>query len=123
MTAVHVADVLAWLICIGITVVAIRFLTAPRASAAGFGVAIDTHDTTAYLAVKAVRDLACGLVVLALILAGPPRALGWFMLAAAVIPVGDAIIVLHNHGSRILAYAMHGTTAVVMLLAAGLLLT
>ncbi len=124
MTAVHVADGLSWLICVGITVVGLRFFFAPRQSAAGFGVAIEpeAQKAAAYLSVKAVRDLASGLVLLALILAGPPHALGWFMLAAAVIPIGDAVIVLRNGGPKILAYAMHGTTAVVMLLAAGLLL-
>jgi hypothetical protein len=124
MTTVHVADALSWLICIGITIVGLRFLLAPQQSAAGFGVPVETqpHTTLAYLSVKAVRDLACGLITLALILAGPPRALGWFMLAAAVIPIGDAVIVLRNRGPKILAYAMHGTTGVVMVIAAGLLL-
>lgn len=124
MSAVHVADGLSWLICVGITIVGLRFLFAPRESAAGYGVAIEAEarSSAAYLSVKGVRDLASGLVILALILAGPPHALGWFMLAAAIIPIGDAVIVLRNHGPKILAYAMHGGTAVVMLVAAGLLL-
>ena len=124
MTAVHVADALSWLICIGITVVAVRFLLAPHASAAGFGVAIEpgAGNSAAYLSVKAVRDLASGLIALALIIAGPPQALGWFMLAAAVIPIGDGVIVLRHGGPKVLAYGMHGATAAVMLVIAGLLL-
>jgi Domain of unknown function (DUF4267) len=44
------------------------------------------------------------------------------MLAAAFIPVGDALIVLRYQGPKIAAYAMHGGTAAVMLLIAALLL-
>jgi hypothetical protein len=119
-----VGYILSWVICVGITLVGARFLLAPRASAAGYGVPFEPWSSrpAAYLSVKAVRDLASGLVILALLLAGPASALGWFMLAAAIIPVGDALIVLRYGGPKMLAYAMHGVTAVVMVAGAVLLL-
>jgi hypothetical protein len=125
MTTMHVGDGIAWFVCVGIIVVGLRFLFAPRASAAGFGVAVSSGagPADAYLAVKAIRDIASGLIALALIVAGPPHALGWFLLAAAVIPLGDALIVLRYHGPRVAAFVMHGGTAALMLVGAWMLLT
>jgi hypothetical protein len=45
--------------------------------------------------------------------------LGWFMLAATLIPVADAVIVLHEGGSRTVAFGVHGGTAVAMLIISG----
>jgi hypothetical protein len=44
------------------------------------------------------------------------------MLAAAGIPVGDALIVLRSGGPRATAYGVHAATAVVMLVISLLLL-
>jgi hypothetical protein len=44
------------------------------------------------------------------------------MAAATLIPVVDAMIVLHQGGSRTVAFGVHGGTAVVMLIISGLLL-
>jgi hypothetical protein len=57
-----------------------------------------------------------------LITYGSAHVLGWFMLAAPLIPVADAVIVLHQGGSRTVAFGIHGGTAVVMLIISGLLL-
>jgi hypothetical protein len=125
MTVTHVADVLSGLIGIGIIFVGARLLLVPRQAAAAYGVAVmpDIGTASAFLAVKAVRDIASGLITFALLLGAGPAALGWFMLAAASIPVGDAMIVLRYNGSRIVAYGIHGATAVVMVVIAGLLLS
>ena len=124
MTLTHLGYGLSWVICLGIIVVGARFLLAPRPSAAGFGVDVgpEAGQARAYLAVKAVRDIGAGLVAFVLIVAASRQALGLFMLAAAIIPIGDALIVLRYNGPRILAYAMHGGTALVMLVIAALLL-
>jgi len=53
---------------------------------------------------------------------GSAHVLGWFMLAATLIPVADAVIVLHQGGSRTVAFGVHGGTAVAMLVISGLLL-
>ena len=49
--------------------------------------------------------------------------LGGFMLAASIIPVGDAIIVLRRNGPKATVYGVHAVTAVVMLAAAAFLFT
>ena len=101
-----------------------RFLLAPRAAAAGFGIAIGRDGgctTNPYLFVKGVRDIASGLVVFILLAAGNPGLLGGFLLAASIIPVGDAIIVLRGNGPKATAYGVHAATAAVMLAAAAFL--
>ena len=85
------------------------------AAATGFGIpGTPTTDRTfqAWLTVKAVRDMATGLFIFIVLAAATPRLLGWFLLAAALIPVGDALIVLRSNGPRATAYGVHGGTAV-----------
>src|SRR5687768_6478109 len=119
-----IATVLAGLIGAGIIVIGVRALWTPQA-AAGFGIPdTPTGDRTfqAWLTVKAVRDIASGLFVFILLAAATPQLLGWFMLAAAGIPAGDALIVLRSKGPKAAAYGIHGATAAVMLVISALLL-
>lgn len=58
-----------------------------------------------------------------ILLAGArPHLLGWFMLAAAGIPAGDALTVLRSNGPKAAVYGIHGATAVVMMAISVLLL-
>jgi hypothetical protein len=52
----------------------------------------------AYLSAKGIRDIASGLFAGMLIAFGSAHALGWFMLIATIIPLSDAVIVLHQGG-------------------------
>ncbi|MET4924300.1 DUF4267 domain-containing protein [Streptomyces sp. PSRA5] len=121
---INVANVLAGLIGAGIIFIGAREIWAPRA-AAGFGIPnTPTEDPNfqAWLSVKAVRDMASGVFIFILLVGATPHLLGWFMLAAAGIPVGDALIVLRNNGPKAAVYGIHGATAVVMLVIGVLLL-
>ncbi len=122
MFLTYVAYGLSGLLGLGIIFVGARFLLVPHAAAAAYGVAVrrDGGGTDAFLAAKGVRDIASGLVVFVL-LAAAPHVLGWWMLAMAIIPIGDALIVLRHGSSKAIAYGVHGATAVVMLAVAGLL--
>lgn len=114
---IDVAEVLAGLIGAGIIFIGARAFWAPQA-AAGFGIpGTPTKDRNfqAWLSVKAVRDIASGLFIFILLAGATPHLLGWFMLAATGIPVGDALIVLRSNGPKATAYGIHGATAVVML--------
>ena len=91
-----------------------RFLIAPRAAAAGYGV-------PAYLTVKGLRDGTYALVGLALLAFAGAHAEAWFMLAVALAPLGDTLIVLRHGGTRAIAFGIHFTTAVLVLLSAALL--
>jgi len=76
----------------------------------------------AYLSAKGIRDIASGLFIAIFIAYGSVRPLGWFMLAATIIPIGDAVIVFHQGGTRAAAFGIHGSTAAAMLIISGLLL-
>ncbi|MEZ0358625.1 DUF4267 domain-containing protein [Mycobacterium sp. SA01] len=115
---------LSGLIAAGIIVIGARFIVAPRVAAAGYGVPADPDQRAigAYLSVKGVRDIASGLVVIVLLVAGAAHLLGWMLLAATVIPVADAVIVHRNGGPTSISLGIHGATAAVMLVTAALLL-
>ncbi|MCZ8380438.1 DUF4267 domain-containing protein [Mycobacterium sp. CPCC 205372] len=121
---VTVAYVLAGLIAAAIIVIGARFLVAPRAAAAGYGVEpdLDQRHAGAYLSVKGVRDIASGLFVAILIAAGATHLLGWVLLAATIIPIADTAIVLANGGPKSIAWGVHGVTAAVMVATSALLL-
>jgi hypothetical protein len=98
-----------------ILLIGFRFLLVPDAAAAAYGVPASSRgDAAAYLSIKGLRDGVSGLVALALLLSGQFTGVALFLLVAALIPIGDAVIVLRHGGSKVLAYAMHGGTAVVM---------
>ena len=66
-----------------------------------------------YLAVKGIRDIASGLVLLAVLARGDRRTTGSTALAAATIPFGDMIVVLTRGGSPRVALGVHGATCLV----------
>ena len=109
----------------GIIVIGVRFLVAPRAAAAAYGISTEQDGPASdpYLATKGVRDIASGVVVFVLLAAGKPHVLGRYLAVASIIPIGDAIIVERGNGAKATAYGVHGTTAAVMLGTAALLLT
>jgi hypothetical protein len=121
---IAIAYTLAGLIAAAIIFIGARFILAPRAAAAGYGVQPDVGQpaTVAYLSVKGVRDIASGLFVIILMAAGATHLLGWVILAATIIPLADAGIVLGNGGSKSIALGVHGVTAVIMLATSALLL-
>jgi hypothetical protein len=117
-----IASIVAGAIGVGIILIGVRFLSASQTAAAGFGLPVETAgDQTAWLHAKGVRDIASGIFLWLMLANGAPHLLGAFMVAASLIPVGDAVIVLGGGGSRAAAFGIHGVTAAV-LLAAGVAL-
>lgn len=110
---ITVARGLAVLLSAFLIYMGVGFLVDPHGSAASFGVPTWTHaDGDAFLAmVKGDRDIAFGLVILAVTVTATPRVLGWALLAAAVAPVGDMLIVLSSGGSPAVAFGVHGAAA------------
>ena len=104
-----------------IIVIGVRFLLAPQAAAAGYGVPAHPGRGSAYLSVKGVRDTTYGLVGLALLAFVGAPAEAWFMLVVALAPLGDTLIVLRNGGTRATAFGIHFATAVIVLIDAALL--
>jgi hypothetical protein len=78
-------------IAIAIIFTGCRFLLAPSTAAAAYGVPAGAEPhLRAYLSAKGIRDIASGLFAAILITHGSGQVLGWFMLAATLIPIGDA---------------------------------
>lgn len=75
-----------------------------------------------WLTVKGGRDIGAGLMLLVATLLGTTFLAGWVMLAAAVMPVFDALIVLRAKGPRAAAYGVHLATAAAMVVIGVLLL-
>ncbi|PSL56061.1 uncharacterized protein DUF4267 [Saccharothrix carnea] len=99
----------------------LSFLLDPQNSAAGFG--IDPWpEGNGYFVVKGVRDLAYALTALILLLLRHRRALGWVVLADAIIPIGDCVAVMTNGGTVAYALMVHGSAAVLVLTVAASLL-
>lgn len=93
---------------VGITAVGTRSLVSPAKAAAAYGVSAGREVSGAdpYLSVKGVRDVASGLMTLVLMSAREPCVLAGFLLAATVIPVGDAVIVRRRGGRKSTAYGV-----------------
>ena len=116
-----VAYGLAVVISLLVVVIGARFLLQPEAAAAGYGVPAKPDGDRAYLTIKGLRDLAYGLLGLALIAFATPTAVAWYMLIGALEPLGDTVIVLRHGGTKAAAFGIHFATAVVVLLDAALL--
>ena len=110
-----IALVVAVLGCVFILFIGARFLIAPRIALAGFGVPADRPR--ALTSIKGVRDIVSGLVLLVVLAVAGPHAFGWAVLAAAVTPIGDAVIVSTNGGTLRHALSVHGATALVLIVA------
>ncbi len=95
-----------------------RFLLQPASAATGYGVPAAPN---AYLTVKGLRDGSLGILGLVLLAFVGSRSAAWFMLVVALNPLGDTLVVLRNGGTKAVAFGIHFSTAVVILLCAALL--
>ena len=123
------ASIVSGVIGVGIMLIGARFFLAPQAAAAGYGVPAELPGAKVsagipypWLHAKGVRDIASGIFIVILLVNRAPHLLGAFMAAASLIPVGDAVIVLRNGGTRAAAFGIHGATAAVALAASAALL-
>lgn len=108
---------------LGIFTIGMLYLLMPRTVAANFGLpSLRPEQDTSWLRLKGIRDVTTGVIAGTLLLAATPTVVGWVLLTATLIPLGDAATVVAARGSKTIAWSVHGTTAVVMLVGAVLLL-
>lgn len=106
-----------------IAAIGMLYLVRPRLVATAFGLpALPHEDATAWLRLKGVRDLTTGVAAGTLLLTAPPDVIGWILLAFTLIPLGDAATILASRGRASAAWGVHGSTALIMLVGALLLL-
>ena len=115
--------ILAALLALGIIVIGCFYLLSPERISGTFGLKppASDADTRAWLRPKGIRDIAPGLIVLAMMLTADRHSVGIALLVYAIIPFGDMSIVLGSGGSKSRAFSIHGVTCAVMLVV-GLLL-
>ncbi|MEV0388485.1 DUF4267 domain-containing protein [Nonomuraea sp. NPDC050643] len=116
-----IAYSLAVVLSLFIIFIGARFLVQPVAAASGYGVPAKPAGDAAYLTIKGLRDLTSGVIGLALLAFADADAAGWFMLAVALVPLGDTLIVLRHGGTKATAFGIHFATAVIVLISAALL--
>src|SRR5215469_15697173 len=103
---------LSGVIAIAIIFIGCRFLLAPSMAAAAYGVRASAEPhSRAYLSAKGIRDIVSGLFTAILMAYGSAHVLGWFMLAATLIPAADAVIVLYRRQQdrRVRCTRRHGS--------------
>jgi hypothetical protein len=115
--------ILAAFLAVGIIVIGCFYLVSPERISGSFGLKppASDADTRAWLRLKGIRDVACGLVVLTMMLTADGRSVGIVLLVEAIIPFGDMSIILGSGGSKSRALSIHGVTCAVILVV-GLLL-
>src|SRR4051794_28982063 len=119
-TPIHLAALLVGLIaCVAIIVLGVRFILQPRRATLDFGIAAD--NLRGLTEIKGARDITSGVVPLVACASAGRTTLGWVLVAAAITPTADALIVLTNGGKLSKALRVHGLTAA-LLVAAGLVL-
>jgi hypothetical protein len=114
---------LAALMAVAIIVIGCFYLISPERMTGSFGLKppASDADTRAWLRLKGIRDVAAGLVVLAMMLTADSRSVGIALLVEAIVPLGDMSIILGSRGSKSKAFSLHGVTCAAMLVV-GLLL-
>jgi hypothetical protein len=110
----------ALLLALAIITIGTGYVASPMKATRSFGLPLPENGTNVawWLRLKGVRDIGSGLVVLAFMAWGAPRAVGIILLVEAVVPVGDMLLILAAKGSTKSAFAIHGLTAVLMVLTA-----
>jgi hypothetical protein len=91
-------------------------------AATAYGVTVSGGINNCWISATALRDLAFGCLALAFTLLHDRRALGLCLLFAAIIPVGDAVVVLRHSPSPLEHLPLHLGGAVVCLVLAVILL-
>ncbi|SFR66803.1 protein of unknown function [Agromyces sp. CF514] len=113
---------LALVLALGIIAIGLWYLLAPATASAGFGFTTAiTPEVTPWQHIKGPRDIASGLVVIAMLVGFGPTAAAVILLVESIVPIGDMANILRHRGNRSAAFGVHGATAAAMILAAVLL--
>ena len=105
------------LIAVAVLIIGCFYLVSPERILGSFGLKppASDADTRSWLRLKGIRDVGSGLVVLTMMLTADKRSLGTALIAFAIIPLGDMLIVLRSGGSKSAAFSIHAATCAVML--------
>jgi hypothetical protein len=112
---------LALVISVGIIYIGINGILHPDAAAAGFGMPLQQASDFPFVRIKAVRDIVSGFFLLAFLLLKKPRETSILVFIATLIPIGDFLLVLLTGDQQPVHLAIHGGTAIYMIIVGSLL--
>ena len=112
---------LALIIGVGIIYIGINGILHPDAAAAGYGMPLHQASDFPFVRIKAVRDIVSGLFLFAFLLLKKPRETSILVFIATLIPIGDFLLVLLTGDRQMVHLAIHGGTAIYMLIVGCLL--
>jgi hypothetical protein len=122
MNILSASGVLSILMALGIIFIGLREFLDPSTGALGYGVPLLDSGDSDLLAIKAVRDVVSGLLVLALLGLRDRKALACAIGVLTLIPVFDGLVVLrHAAWSFTPVILIHWGTAAFMLVIVALL--
>ncbi|WP_426327024.1 DUF4267 domain-containing protein [Pedobacter sp. R-06] len=113
---------IAFLTGLGMIFIGARFLLAPQAAEAGYGIHFNAHGDFSFHYIKGIRDLFTGLLICILILSRQIKALGITLLIGAIIPATDMLIVLCKDYNGVVQAIPHITAILVCSLIGTILL-
>jgi hypothetical protein len=89
-----ISYVMAFLLGLGMIFLGARFFFSPEAATADFGIHFDAHGDYSFDYIKGARDIFSGILLCGFVLMNQRQAVGLTLLAGAIIPINDMIIVL-----------------------------
>ena len=98
---------IAFLTGLGMIFLGARFLIAPEAAEAGYGIHFNEQGDYSFHYIKGIRDIFSGLLISAFVLMNQRRALGATLLAGTMIPLTDMLIVLSKDYNGVLQAIPH----------------
>ena len=81
---------------LGLIFLGTRFLLSPEVAEAGYGIHFNEQGDYSFHYIKGIRDILSGLLLCVFVLMNEKRALGVTLLAGAMVPVTDMLIVLNK---------------------------
>ena len=91
-----ISYVVAFITGLGLIFLGARFLLSPEVAEAGFGIHFNEQGDYSFHYIKGIRDILSGLLLCVFVLMNEKRALGVTLLAGAMVPVTDMLIVLNK---------------------------
>jgi len=112
---------LAFLAGAGLVFIGTRFMLSPEIAEAGYGIHFNEQGDFSFHYIKGIRDVFSGLLLCLLVLTGEKRALAIALLAGAIVPITDMLLVLSKsyNGAQ---QAMPHIIAIVICLVTGMIL-
>ncbi len=118
---IKISFALALLTGAGLIFIGIRFMLAPEPAEAAYGIQFNEQGDYSFHYMKGIRDVFSGIIIWLLVFSHQKQTLALGLLAGAMIPLTDMLIVLNKDGNDV-SQAMPHIIAIITCLALGVIL-